>query len=84
MAAAFELDDENGNAEAARVAMRPLRRLARMANCAVMLSNRIGKNNENQSRTGAYKMRGASNSPRLARSVFAIEKELDKGEDLRS
>ena len=76
---AFELQDENSNAEVTRKVMNPLKRLAREGNCAVVYTHHIGKANETQSGEGAYKGRGASAFGTLSRAVFTLEKDVSKG-----
>ena len=78
-ASAFELQDENSNAEVTRRVMNPLKQLAREANCAVIFTHHIGKANETQSGEAAYKGRGASAFGALSRTTFTIEKDAKKG-----
>jgi hypothetical protein len=78
-ASAFELQDENSNAEVTRRVMNPLKHLAREANCAVIFTHHIGKSNETQSGEAAYKGRGASAFGALSRTTFTIEKDAKKG-----
>jgi replicative DNA helicase len=79
VASAFEVQDENSNAEVTRRVMNPLKRLAREANCAVCFSHHIGKSGETQSGEGAYKGRGASAFGALSRTVYSLEKDASKG-----
>ena len=78
-ASAFELQDENNNAEVTRRVMNPLKRLAREANCAVIFTHHIGKANETLSGEAAYKGRGASAFGALSRTTFNIERDAKKG-----
>ena len=78
-ASAFELQDENSNAEVTRRVMNPLKQLAREVNCAVIFTHHIGKANETQSGEAAYKGRGASAFGALSRTTFNIEKDAKKG-----
>ena len=78
-ASAFELQDENSNAEVTRRVMNPLKQLAREANCAVIFTHHIGKANETQSGEASYKGRGASAFGALSRTTFTIEKDAKKG-----
>jgi replicative DNA helicase len=78
-ASAFELQDENSNAEVTRRVMNPLKRLAREVNCAVIFTHHIGKANETQSGEAAYRGRGASAFGALSRTVFTIERDNKKG-----
>lgn len=78
-ASAFEVIDENNNAEITRKVMNPLKQLAREANCAVIFTHHIGKANETQTGEAAYKGRGASAFGALSRTTFTIEKDAKKG-----
>lgn len=78
-ASAFELQDENSNAEVTRRLMNPLKRLAREVDCAVVFTHHIGKANETQTGEAAYRGRGASAFGALSRTVFTIEKDPKKG-----
>jgi replicative DNA helicase len=78
-ASAFEFQDENNNAEVARRVMKPLKRLAREADCAVIFSHHIGKTNETQTGESAYRGRGASAFGALSRTVFTLERDAKKG-----
>ena len=78
-ASAFELQDENSNAEVTRRVMNPLKRLAREVNCAVIFTHHIGKSNETQTGEAAYRGRGASAFGALSRTVFTIERDAKKG-----
>jgi replicative DNA helicase len=78
-ASAFELQDENSNAEVTRRVLNPLKRLAREANCAVVFTHHIGKANETQTGEAAYRGRGASAFGALSRVIFTLEKDSAKG-----
>jgi hypothetical protein len=80
-ASAFELQDENSNAEVTRRIMNPLKRLARAANCVIVFTHHIGKSNETQTGEGAYRGRGASAFGALSRAVFTIERDAKKGSE---
>jgi hypothetical protein len=80
-ASAFELQDENSNAEITRRVMNPLKQLASLADCAVIFTHHIGKANETQSGEAAYKGRGASAFGALSRTIFTIEKDAKKGQE---
>lgn len=79
-ASAFELQDENSNAEVTRRLMNPLKKLASEANCAVVFTHHIGKANETQATEGAYRGRGASAFGALARTILTIERDAKKGD----
>jgi len=78
-ASAFELQEENSNAEVTRRVMKPLKKLAREVNCAVIFSHHIGKTNETQTGESAYRGRGASAFGALSRTVFTLERDAKKG-----
>jgi DnaB-like helicase N terminal domain/AAA domain len=78
-ASAFELMDENANAEVTRRLMNPLKRLAREANCGVVFTHHIGKATETQTRESAYLGRGASAFGALSRTIFTLERDAKKG-----
>src|SRR5262249_18379109 len=80
-ASAFELMDENSNAEVTRRVMNPLKQLAREANCAVIFTHHIGKSNETQTGEGAYRGRGASAFGALSRTIFTLERDPKKGSE---
>lgn len=73
MAALFDLENENDNAEIKSRVMRPLKKLARDANTAVLLQHHVGKQSEEaRTNTHAYLGRGGSNLGALARSVVTM------------
>jgi hypothetical protein len=82
--AAFELFSENDNAEIARKISRPLRHLARVADCAVLASHHLGKQSlserDNQGREEAYSGRGGSQFGGFARAVYTIREDKTRGE----
>lgn len=80
-ASAFELQEENNNAEVTRRVMKPLKKLARDVNGAVIFAHHIGKTNETQTGESAYRGRGASAFGALSRTVFTLERDTKKGLD---
>jgi hypothetical protein len=72
--AAFNLFDENSNSEVARKVMKPLLKLARQLDCAVLMANHIGKSRSEEGSAGekVHKPRGASSFPGYAASVFVL------------
>ena len=82
VAAAFELFNENDNAEIARKIARPLKHLARGVNCAVLALHHLGKPsiNENGSTEEAYSGRGASTFGGFARAVYLIRSDKSLGD----
>lgn len=78
---AFDLTNENDNAEVTKKVIKPLKNLARETNAAVLFSHHIGKPKESSSSEMAYAGRGASAWGALARSVFTITRDHNKGKD---
>ena len=78
---AFDLSNENNNAEVTKRVIKPLKNLARDTNTAILFSHHIGKPKESYSSELAYAGRGASAWGALARSVFTITRESNKGND---
>jgi putative DNA primase/helicase len=74
ISSAFELVDENSNAHISSTVMKPLLRLAREVNCAVLYAHHRGKANETQTQEKAYHGRGASAFGALSRAVFTLER----------
>jgi RecA-family ATPase len=74
LAALFNLENENDNAEMKKSVMSPLKSLAKEVNAAVLLTHHIGKprSEEGNIRSHAYSGRGASNFGALARSVAVL------------
>jgi AAA domain-containing protein len=74
LAALFNLENENDNAEIKKRVMSPLKSLAKEVNAAVLLTHHIGKprSEEGNIRSHAYSGRGASNFGGLARSVAVL------------
>jgi hypothetical protein len=72
--AAFNLFDENSNSEVARKVMKPLLKLARQLDAAVLMANHIGKSRSEEGSAGekVHKPRGASSFPGYAASVFVL------------
>lgn len=79
IAAAFDLFNENDNAEVKRRVMRPLKALAMDGNCAVIAIHHKGKMGENEAKEDAYAGRGASNFGALSRAVYTLTREDGKG-----
>lgn len=85
LSSAFNTKDENDNASVARTIMKPLARLAKENNCAVIIAHHTGKQNEGGSGgTPAYLGRGASNLGALSRTVMVLEPDKNKRGRLRS
>lgn len=72
-AALFSLNNENDNAEVARVVMMPMKALASQTNSLVWIQHHSGKQSEDGNNTNAaYRGRGGSNFGALARTVMTL------------
>ena len=71
---AFDLRDENNNGEVARIAMKPLLKLARKLDCSVWLMHHIGKGSSEDANAveKAYRGRGASAFGCHVATVFVL------------
>jgi hypothetical protein len=76
---AFNIRNENDNAEVKRLVMGPLVGLARSCNCAVVFAHHHGKPSESGGEK-AYYGRGASAFGALSRTVLTLRKDETKGE----
>lgn len=74
LSALMEIEDENDNAKVKKEVIKPLKKLAKLTNSAVLLLHHTGKYNEGSSPVGAYKGRGASAFGALSRAVITLEK----------
>ncbi|MDQ3750415.1 MAG: AAA family ATPase [Acidobacteriota bacterium] len=83
LSALMDIEDENDNAKVKKEVMKPLKKLAKQTNSAILLLHHTGKYNEGFSPTGAYKGRGASAFGGLSRSVFTLEKGKLKGNKVK-
>jgi hypothetical protein len=80
LSAAFELDNENDNAEALRTVMKPLNGFAKKTNAATILVHHTGKPGENSTKSMSVFMgRGASNFSSLSRTVYALMPATEMG-----
>ncbi len=79
--AAFDLHDENNNAEVTKSALKPMIRMARKANTAVLFCHHAGKPGESSTSEKAYSGRGASAWGGLSRAVFLLTRDKKKGKD---
>jgi hypothetical protein len=72
--AAFDLSNENDNSEVARKVMKPLLKLARRLDCAVVIVHHIGKSKseEGSAAEKVHRPRGASAFSGYAASVFVM------------
>ena len=80
VSAAFDLMDENSNAEVKRKILKPLSRMALKNNCAFVFAHHYGKGKTELESAGVHAGRGASNLQNLAKTVFNMFGEVSKGE----
>lgn len=71
----FILKDENSNAEMSSKVWRPLQKLARKNNCAIVIIHHYGKNKANDQMPELYAGRGASASGGAARTTVSLKQE---------
>ena len=77
ISSAFQIRDENNNAEVRRSIMQPLKRLAKDVKAAVIATHHIGKPKaeEGQTKEASFRGRGASSFADMARLVLNLEKD---------
>ena len=77
ISSAFQIRDENNNAEVRKFIMRPLKQLAKDVGAAVIATHHIGKpkSEEGQSKEASFRGRGASSFADMARLVLNLEKD---------
>ena len=78
--AAFDIYDENNNAEVTRHVLKPLLELARNLRCAIVMAHHIGKSRSEDggaSKTKVLRPRGASAFSGYASSVFLLDETND-------
>lgn len=80
VSAAFEIVNENDNAEVRNRVMRPLRNFAVLINAGIFFLHHDSKAIEIEGQEGAYRGRGASSFGTLSRAVFTLTKELTLGD----
>jgi hypothetical protein len=77
ISSAFQIRNENDNAEVRRFIMRPLRQLAKDCNSALIATHHIGKpkSEEGQTKEASFRGRGASSMADLGRLILNLEKD---------
>jgi hypothetical protein len=77
ISSAFQIRNENDNAEVRRFIMRPLRQLAKDCNSALIATHHIGKpkSEEGQVKEASFRGRGASSMADLGRIILNLEKD---------
>lgn len=81
IAAAFDLDNENNNAEVKRKVLKPLSRMAMRYNSAFVFAHHFGKQKPNELEAAGVHIqsRGASNFENLSRAVFNMFGDVSAG-----
>ncbi len=76
ISSAFQIHDENNNAEVRKSIMRPLKRLAKDVDAAVLVAHHIGKpkGEEGQTKEASFRGRGASSFADMSRLILNLEK----------
>lgn len=80
VSAAYDLNDENSNAEVKRKIIKPLTRMALKNNCAFVFAHHYGKGKNELESAGVHAGRGASNLQGLSRTVINMFGDVSKGE----
>lgn len=77
ISSAFQIRNENDNAEVRTFVMRILKRIAKECNAAVIAAHHIGKakSEEGQTREASHKGRGASSFADMSRLILNLEKD---------
>lgn len=80
VSSAFDLNDENSNAEVTKKVIKPLLKLAYSSNCATVFVHHFGKGSDGDS---VYAGRGASAFMSLSKTVYNLEGDVSKGETVK-
>lgn len=81
VSAAYDLHDENSNAEVTRKIIKPLLRMAYKGNCAFLFAHHYGKGKIEQD-SGVHAGRGASALQSLSRTVINMFGNVSEGETI--
>jgi len=79
--AAFDLKDENSNAEVTAHVMKPLKKLARETDAALIFCHHSGKPGDSLTAEKAYAGRGASAFGGLCRAIYLLRPDRKRGDD---
>lgn len=83
ISAAYDLNDENSNAEINRKVIKPLLKLAYKGDCAFLFAHHYGKGKGNElEHAGVHAGRGASNLQSLSQTVINMFGNVSKGEPI--
>lgn len=82
ISAAYDLNDENSNAEINRKVIKPLLKMAYKGNCAFLFAHHYGKGKTELEQAGVHAGRGASNLQSLSQTVINMFGNVSKGEPI--
>lgn len=80
VSAAYDLNDENSNAEVTKKVIKPLLKMAYKGNCAFLFAHHYGKAKTELDHAGVHAGRGASALQALSRTVINMFGDVSKGE----
>jgi hypothetical protein len=80
VSAAYDLNDENSNAEVTKKVIKPLLKMAYKGNCAFLFAHHYGKKHNEIDTAGVHAGRGASALQALSRTVINMFGDVSKGE----
>jgi RecA-family ATPase len=82
VSAAYDLNDENSNAEVTKKVIKPLLKMAYKGNCAFLFAHHYGKAKTELEHAGVHAGRGASALQALSRTVINMFGDVSKGEQV--
>jgi hypothetical protein len=80
VSAAYDINDENSNAEVTKKIIKPLLKMAYKGNCAFLFAHHYGKGKTELEHAGVHAGRGASALQALSRTVINMFGDVSKGE----
>ena len=80
VSAAYDINDENSNAEVTKKIIKPLLKMAYKGNCAFLFAHHYGKSKNELETAGVHAGRGASALQSLSRTVINMFGDVSKGE----
>ncbi len=80
VSAAYDINDENSNAEVTKKIIKPLLKMAYKGNCAFLFAHHYGKAKNELETAGVHAGRGASALQSLSRTVINMFGDVSKGE----
>lgn len=82
VSAAYDINDENSNAEVTRKIIKPLLKMAYKGDCAFLFAHHYGKTKIEQDNAGVHAGRGASALQALSRTVINMFGNVSEGETI--